>query len=102
MIDKIMKLVKKTFNEEVYAQAIGDIEACTTFIEGQNDFYKSLTKKLETLLKENNTDEIKKDFENLLQNYWYVIRTRECTLLPKEQEQNEKYAKNLMEKWNIT
>lgn len=46
-------------------------------------------------------EELKKDFENLLENYWYSIRTRECTLLQKEQESNEKYAKDLYEKYKI-
>lgn len=44
---------------------------------------------------------LKKDFANLLENYWYMIRTKECTLLPGEQEKNEKYAQDLMKKWKI-
>jgi hypothetical protein len=46
-------------------------------------------------------EEMTKDFTNLLENYWYVIRTKECSIIPQEQENQEKYAKELMEKWNI-
>lgn len=46
--------------------------------------------------------ELKKDFENLLGNYWYVICTRECTPTPIEHVQNEQYAKDLMKKWKVT
>ena len=46
-------------------------------------------------------ESLKKDFENLLRNYWCAITTRQCLRFPKEQEQDEEYAKNLMKKWNI-
>lgn len=39
------------------------------------------------------------DFENLLENYWYAIRTRDCTRLPNEQDRDEKYAQDLQKIW---
>jgi queuine/archaeosine tRNA-ribosyltransferase len=46
-------------------------------------------------------EEMTKDFSNLLENYWYVVRTKECSIIPQEQENQEKYVKDLMKKWNI-
>jgi hypothetical protein len=46
-------------------------------------------------------EELLKDFTTLLENYWYVIRTRDCTIFKNEQDNNETYAKALMEKYHI-
>jgi len=39
------------------------------------------------------------DFENLIDNAWYYVRTKSCTSLPGEQEKNEAYIKELHSKW---
>ena len=46
-------------------------------------------------------DELKKDLVNLLENYWYAIRTRDCTILEYEQNKQEEYCKELMRKYKI-
>jgi hypothetical protein len=45
--------------------------------------------------------ELRKDFETLCAAYWYAISTRECHRFPGEQEKDELFAKELMEKWSI-
>lgn len=47
-------------------------------------------------------NDLRSDFVNLLENYWLVIRTRECTRLPGEQERDEQWATDLAKKWNIS
>jgi len=39
------------------------------------------------------------DFQNLMENYWYAIRTRSSTPLPGDQEKSEVYAKELSKFW---
>jgi len=46
-------------------------------------------------------DELKKDLVNLLENYWYAIRTRDCSILRYEQNKQEEYCKELMRKYKI-
>ena len=45
--------------------------------------------------------EMKRDFANLLENYWYAINTKNCTPFPNELESNITYCKDLIKKWNV-
>lgn len=46
-----------------------------------------------------NLKELMDDFYNLIEDAWVFVRKRNLTPLPREQEKNEKYVKDLFEKW---
>ncbi len=42
------------------------------------------------------------DFQDLLENTWYFVRTRDSKILSGQQELDEKYIKDLHKKWEQT
>lgn len=61
MLEQIMKLVKESFENEIDATYDESAGLIRPYVEGENDFYNSLRKQLEVLLKENNTSEWKSE-----------------------------------------
>ncbi len=41
------------------------------------------------------------DFKNLIQNFWYILQTRDCSFLPDEFEKWQQYAKNLAKEYDV-
>lgn len=44
---------------------------------------------------------LKRDFCNLLEEYWVSVNTKCCTPFPNELENNRNFAKKLIEKYKI-
>jgi len=44
---------------------------------------------------------MKKDFDSLIENFWYILQTRDSTLFPKEIEDWRTYAKDLAKKYEV-
>lgn len=53
------------------------------------------------LMNEEKIQELQEDFMNLLESYWYILRTKDCKPFSSEQEELEHWAKELMIKWKI-
>jgi len=51
--------------------------------------------------KDIDVEELKKDFENILQAYWYAIRTRDSYHTPAEQIRDEHWTVGMMKKWGV-
>lgn len=54
---------------------------------------------LKQAINEEYVKNLQEDFKLLLENYWYVIRTKGGYRIPKEWDYDEQWAKQLMEKW---
>jgi hypothetical protein len=50
---KILEIVRETFNEEISTPCYQTILGLESYIEGENEFFKKLKEKLESLLSKN-------------------------------------------------
>lgn len=64
MINKIMKLVEETFDEEVSSEIDANFGSPYSYLTGEDAFYKSLKEKLEKFLSEEDSS---KDLDQLIE-----------------------------------
>jgi hypothetical protein len=70
-------------------------------IVGYNEAIADIVERLGGEFVPKKEDETLEDLKNLIDNYWYAIRTRGLTEIPEETAKLEKYCKELAEKYKV-